>query len=276
MMEANSPKPAFSKHPSRIYVHVISDATGTGAERMARAALVQFRKRLDAKFIRHSFVKNTKQLSRILQEAEVHQGVVVYTVTDKKLRGWLEQQQYDRSVEMIDMLGPMLRRIGRRFQTRPLLNSGLLPGALGDKALRLAQCIDFTLEHDDGKGVETMGQADIVLLGVSRTNKTPTSIYLCCHQCVKVANVPLALGVEPPKKIFSLKKPRMVGFTIAPEKLAHVRRNRFKEGVPEGYFKINSISEELAYAWKIFDHINKIKVIDVTNRTIEEIANLIT
>jgi hypothetical protein len=263
------------RQPAKIKVHLVSDATGTGAERMARAALVQFRDQLDPVFVRHSFIKRRKQLDRILAEAEAERGVVVYTMNDKDLRAWLDQQQYERDVEIIDMLGPLLRRIGRRYKTRPLLDSGLLPGALGDKALRLSQCIDFTLEHDDGRGVDTLGQADVILLGVSRTNKTPTSVFISCHYSLKVANVPLVLGLNPPDKIFTLKRPRMAGLTISPQKLAFVRRNRFKKGVVDEYFNIHHISEELAFAEDIFERIDNIKVIDVTDRTIEEVSDLI-
>jgi regulator of PEP synthase PpsR (kinase-PPPase family) len=260
---------------STIHVHVVSDATGVGTERLARAALVQFRRRLTPVFHRHPFVDSSQELERILDEVEAHQGVVLYTMNDEKLRQWLEDAQYERAVEFIDMLGPLFRRIGRKYQTRPLLDSNLLTEALGAKELRLAQATDFTLAHDDGKGVETLGMADIIILGVSRTSKTPTSIYLSNHYFLKVANVPLIPEVEPPPKIFTLKRPHIVGLTISPEKLAHVRRNRFKAGVVDNYYDIKTINRELLWAEKIFKRIKGINVIDVTDRTVEEVSNMI-
>lgn len=261
--------------PMRVAVHVVSDATGTGVERMARAALVQFRGSLAPVFTRHSFIKGVRELEQILDLAEAQHAVVIYTINDQKLRSWLDEQQYVRDVELIDMLGPLLRRIGRRYRVRPHLDASLLPRALGDKALKLSQCIDFTLAHDDGKGLDTLGQADVILLGVSRTSKTPTSVYLSIHHCLKVANIPLVKGVEPPAKIFKLKRPRKVGLVISASKLAQVRRRRFKENVLEGYYDVGSIAEELAFAETVFAQIPGIQVIDVTDHTVEEVANLI-
>ena len=260
---------------STIHVHVVSDATGIGSERLARAALVQFRDRLIPVFHRHPFVSSTQELESILDETEADQGVLLYTMNDKILRQWLDDAQYERGVEFIDMLGSLLRRIGRKYQTRPLLDSSLLAEALGAKELQLAQAIDFTLAHDDGKSVQTMGEADVLILGVSRTSKTPTSIYLSSHYCMKVANIPLIIEVEPPKKIFTLTKPHIVGLTISPKKLAHVRRSRFKAGTVKNYYDIKNINRELLWAEKIFKRINGVQVIDVTDRTVEEVSNKI-
>jgi regulator of PEP synthase PpsR (kinase-PPPase family) len=116
-------------------------------------------------------------------------------------------------------------------------------------------------------------EADILILGVSRTSKTPTSIYLSSHYCLKVANIPLIDKIDLPEKIFSLKKPHIIGLKILPEKLAHVRQNRFKPGTVENYYDINGIKRELMWADNIFKRIEGIHVIDVTNRTVEEVSN---
>ncbi|KIX12380.1 pyruvate, phosphate dikinase/phosphoenolpyruvate synthase regulator [Dethiosulfatarculus sandiegensis] len=256
-------------------IHVVSDATGVGAERMARAALVQFQHSIEFRILRHAFVKSKPQLKRVLKQAAKDRGMVIYTMTDAELRAMLEASQYDLGLDALDMLGPILRRVGRRSKVRPVLDSGLLPGALGDRALRLAGAIDFTLEHDDGRGINNLGKADVILLGVSRTNKTPISMYLSCHHCLKVANVPLTPQVIPPEKIFKLKKPLMVGLTISPQKLAHFRRNRFKGGMVQNYYDLKTISQELDFSRRIFSKVQKIRLIDVTDRTIEEVAGLI-
>ncbi len=265
----------MNKKTSTIHIHIVSDATGIGTERLARAALVQFRKSLAPVFHRHPFVMSEPELEGILDEVEGNRGVLLYTMNDSNLRQCLDDAQYDRAVEFIDMLGPIMKIIGRKYKARPLLDSSLLAEALGAKELQLAQSIDFTLAHDDGKGAETIDEADILILGVSRTSKTPTSIYLSSHYCLKVANIPLIDNIDPPKEIFSLKKPHIIGLIISPQKLAQVRRNRFKPGTLDNYYDINNIQRELVWAENIFKRIEGIEVIDVTNRTVEEVSNKI-
>lgn len=260
---------------NNVYIHLISDATGTAAERMARAALVQFHRQFNSIFIRHPFIKSAKRLNAILDEAESQNGVVIYTMNDRSLRQHLARQEAKRDLVIIDMLGPLFEKVGKRYKSRPLLSSGLLPNALGEKSLRLAEAIDFTLRHDDGKLLETLGQSEVILVGVSRTSKTPTSLYLSCHYGLKVANVPIILGVEPPAKLFTLKRPKMVGLTISPQKLASIRRGRFHKKVLDGYSDARTIASELAYSEEVFERIKGIQVIDVTDRPIEEVANII-
>ena len=258
-----------------IHIHIVSDATGIGTERLARATLIQFRKSLRTVFHRHPFVKTEKELEKILDETEMNHGVLLYTMNDRTLRQCLDDAEYERSIDFIDMLGPIMKTLGRKYQTRPLLDSSLLAEALGAKELQLAQAIDFTLAHDDGKEIATMDEADVLIMGVSRTSKTPTSIYLSSHYCLKVANIPLIDNIDLPEAIFSLKKPQIIGLKISAEKLAHVRKNRFKAGTVNDYYDVKKISSELAWADKIFKRIDGIHIIDVTNRTVEEVSNRI-
>ncbi len=267
--------PPISKHSRSVYIHLVSDATGTAAERMARAALVQFYKQFHSIFIRHPFVKSTTQINAILDEAEAKNGVVIYTMNDKDLREHLARQEAKRDLVMLDMLGPLFDKIGQRYKSQPLLSSGLLPNALGEKSLRLAEAIDFTLRHDDGQNLGTLGLADVILVGVSRTSKTPTSLYLSCHFGLKAGNVPIVMGLEPPPKLFTLKRPKMVGLSINPGKLASIRQGRFHRMMPDQYRNPSNITTELGYCEEVFDKIRRIKVIDVTDRPIEEVANLI-
>ncbi|MBI5521401.1 MAG: pyruvate, phosphate dikinase/phosphoenolpyruvate synthase regulator [Desulfarculus sp.] len=263
-------------HPRKhLYAHIISDATGIAAERAARLALVQFHKRYEAVFVRHAFIKTTKQLAKIIDLAESQEGVVVYSIVHRSLREWLDKERPRRGIEMVDLVGPVMEQVGRRFHMKPDLDRKLLHRVLGDASLRLAESIDFTLRHDDGLGEDTIGNADIIILGVSRTSKTPTSLFISCNHSQKVANVPIILGVKPPTKIFQLQRPLMVGLTIAPEKLALIRRGRFKGTMLDGYCDLPTISAELAYAQQIFAKVKNIHIIDVTDRPIEEVASLI-
>jgi regulator of PEP synthase PpsR (kinase-PPPase family) len=256
-------------------VHVVSDATGMSAERMARSVLVQFHKVLNPRFTRYPFVKTTKDLRQVLDRAEGDGGILAYTVVDRSLRTYLEREGHKRGIEMVDFLGPMLGQMISMFRVNPVLDKNLLRRILGEVSLSLAEAIEFTLRHDDGQGLETLGHADIIILGVSRTSKTPTSLYLSCNNNLKVANVPIILGMEPPKKLFTLKKPRMVGLTIAADKLSLIRRSRFQQAKLSSYHDLAAVNRELAYSHELFERIKDLQVIDVSNRSIEAVANLI-
>ncbi|MEW5912799.1 MAG: pyruvate, water dikinase regulatory protein [Thermodesulfobacteriota bacterium] len=260
------------KRPVQVYV--ISDATGITAERVTQAVLVQFSRKIEPHIERLAPVKTTKQLERILARAEESRGLVVYSLVAEHLRDYMDQQKRRRKIELWDLLGPLLHRLSHRFKTDPSLHPGLL-FVEGEQSIRLAATIDFTLRHDDGNGEATLGQAELIIIGVSRTTKTPTSLFLACNHNLRVANVPLILGLEPPAKLFSLKRPRKVGFIIAAEKLAQIRRSRYGGQAVEGYTDIRQIREELAYSRQVFARLPGLQVIDVTNRPIEEVANLI-
>jgi regulator of PEP synthase PpsR (kinase-PPPase family) len=161
--------------------------------------------------------------------------------------------------------------MGKLWNMIPACRPGLLQG-LGEESVRLAEAIDFTLRHDDGHGVKDLGKADVIVLGVSRTSKTPTSLYLSCNFGLKVANVPIIPHVEPPKKVFTLKR-RKVGLTIAAERLAFIRERRLKYAGSMDYTDLARIREELAFCRGIFGRIDGLQMIDVTHSSIEEIAN---
>ncbi len=257
----------------KVHVFILSDATGLTAERVISAVLVQF-KLINPILQRFPYVKTIDQIEKILDRAEKREAIVIYSLVSQKLRKWMAMEKRKRGVYTIDLLGPLLERIGRLWNMIPDFRPGLLRG-LGEESLRLAEAIDFTLKHDDGHGIGTLGKADLIILGVSRTSKTPTSLYLSCNSTLKVANVPIIPNMEPPKKIFSLKT-RKVGFAIAPERLAFIRQKRLKYAGSTDYTDLASIKKELQYSHRIFSQIDGLEVIDVTNSSIEEIASKIT
>lgn len=256
----------------KVHVFIVSDATGITAERVISAVLVQF-KQIKPIFKRFPYIKTEEQVEDILGRAEKLEAIVIYSIVSQELRAWIQSEKRKRDVHTIDLLGPLLQRMGRRWNMIPAFRPGLLKG-LGEESMRLAESIDFTLKHDDGQSINTLGKTDLIILGVSRTSKTPTSLYLSCNNNLKVANVPIILNVQPPKKIFTLKR-RKVGFTIAPEKLAFIRQERLKYAGSTDYTDISFIKRELAYSHEIFNQINGLQVVDVTNSSIEEIANKI-
>ncbi|MBW2107373.1 MAG: kinase/pyrophosphorylase [Deltaproteobacteria bacterium] len=255
-----------------VHVYIVSDSTGMTAERVISAVVLQF-KSVKPVFKRFPYIKTKKQLESILTRAQERQGIVIYSLVSQELRKWMNQEKRTRDVYTIDLLGPLLKQMARLWNMIPAFRPGLLKG-VGEASIRLAEAIDFTLRHDDGQGINTLGKADLILIGVSRTSKTPTSLYLSCNNGLKVANVPIVPHVEPPQKIFTLKR-RKVGLTIAPERLAFIRQKRLKYVGSMDYTDLSSIREELAYSHAIFERIGGIQVIDVTHSSIEEVANKI-
>lgn len=255
----------------RVKVHVFSDATGQTAERVTLAALTQFNRSIQAEIRRHAHLKTPAQIAKALEEAERDEALVIYSLVDQNLRDAMHGQRHRRDLEAYDLLGPLLTRMSRRFRASPRLHPGMLHAA-GEESMRLAAAIDFTLRHDDGAGLDDLGRADVIILGVSRTSKTPTSLYLSCNFDLKVANVPLVRGLDPPAKLFTLKRPRKVGLTINPDVLAAIRRSRYEGRVVQGYTDARDVARELAYSHEVYDMLKGIKLVDVTNLPIEEVA----
>lgn len=258
----------------RVPVHVVSDSTGITTERMISQVLAQFRMDIDPVLERRSFVKDSRQLLRILDQADSVGGVLIYSLMNRRLLEVMQRETPRPHLEIIDLLGPLVERLAQVLDARPSLEP-VIKGMPEDESMRLAQAIDFTLRHDDGQNTETLGLADVVILGVSRVSKTPTSLYLSCNHSLKVANVPIVQGVEPPSKIFTLRRPTMVGLTIEAEKLAVIRQKRFKDSNLAGYWELSQVRRELTYCHEIFARVPGLRIIDVTTRSIEDVAKLI-
>jgi regulator of PEP synthase PpsR (kinase-PPPase family) len=256
----------------KVHVFIVSDATGITAEMVISAVLVQF-KEIEPVFKRFPYIKTKEQIKAILSQAEAVQGIVIYSLVSQELRAWVRREKRKIDIYTIDILGPLLERLGKIWNLNPILNPGLFRG-IGEESFRLAESIDFTLRHDDGQGIETISMADLVILGVSRTSKTPTSLYLSCNNNLKVANIPIILNMKPQDKVFTLKM-QIVGFTLSAERLAFIRQKRLKYAESTDYTDITQIRKELEYSHYIFNKIKGLQLIDVTNNSIEEIANKI-
>lgn len=256
----------------KVHVFIVSDATGITAEMVINAVLVQF-KEIEPVFKRFPYIKTKEQIKAILSQAESVQGIVIYSLVSQELRAWVRKEKRKIDIYTIDILGPLLERLGKIWNLNPILNPGLFRG-IGEESFRLAESIDFTLRHDDGQGIETINMADLVILGVSRTSKTPTSLYLSCNNNLKVGNIPIILNMKPHDKVFTLKT-QVVGFTLSAERLAFIRQKRLKYAESTDYTDITQIRKELEYSHHIFNKIKGLQLIDVTNSSIEEIANKI-
>lgn len=255
-----------------VHVFIVSDATGMTAEMVISAVLVQF-KEISPIFKKFPYIRTKEQIRAILKQAESVKGIVIYSIVSQELRSWVRKEKRKMNVFAVDLLGSLLDRISRMWNLIPAFNPGLLR-KIGEESIRLAESIDFTLRHDDGQGIDSLEYADLMILGVSRTSKTPTSLYLSCNNNLKVANIPIIENIKPPDEIFKLKMQK-IGLTIAPERLAFIRERRLKYAGDMDYLDLTHIKKELEYCNRIFNQIRGIQLIDVTNSSIEEVANKI-
>lgn len=256
---------------SRIHLHLLSDSTGETLENIAKAAIGLFE---NVEAIRHFWpmVRSEVHLDRIMEEISAHPGLVLFTLTNHVLRRRLETRCRALGlphVAALDSVADALSNIlGQETRTRPGRKH-----ILDEAYFARIEAIQFTIAHDDGVGHENWEEADIVLAGVSRASKTPTSIYLA-NRGYKTANIPLVPESPPPRSLYGLKRPMVVGLTISPERLIQIRRNRLlslNQAPETAYVDSDKVQEELAFARRMFAD-NGWPVIDMTRRSIEEAA----
>jgi len=253
------------------HIFAASDATGTTAERVLRAALTQFDPN-QVTITRYGGVRSPAKIRTIVHEAAQSKGFIVHTFVSDELRGFILKEGRDHSVTTIDLMGPLLARLSELLATQPKAQPGLF-NPFDPSYLQRIEAIDFTVRHDDGRNTYELEQAEIVLVGVSRTSKTPLSFYLG-YRGWRVANIPIALGVEPPRILFGLPKRRVVGLTVRPDRLSDLRRVRASHiGTRvKGYADLDYIRKEIEYAYEIFDRRRDWPLVDVSAKSIEEAA----
>lgn len=258
-------------HMARLNLHLLSDSTGETLEMIAKAALAQFE---DKDVVRHFWpmVRSRQHLDRIVEEFKAKPGLVLYTLVNADIRERLEERARALGLKHVDALEAVTEaleeRLGQEAKGKPGRQH-----AMDEAYFARVDAIQFTIAHDDGIGWENWEQADIVLAGVSRTSKTPTSIYLA-NRGFKTANIPLVVEAPPPNLLFRLKSPMVVGLTTAPDRLVQIRRNRLlslNEKTETDYIDAERVKKEVAFARRMFAD-NGWPVIDVTRRSIEETA----
>lgn len=254
------------------YIFAVSDATGEMSMNMAFAAMRQFSIE-NVNIVRKPKVMSQDRMTEVVTEAKKKHAVVLFTFVSSERRQWFVKECLDQQVVAVDLLGPCMEVLTNYFHSSPSAEPGLQYRQTSEY-FRRQEAIDFTVKHDDGLGLDTLNQADILLLGISRTSKTPLSIYLA-FRGYKVANVPLVHNVPLPSEVEQFDKGKMLGLIISQEKLVQFRESRLvKLGRPlsEEYASPDRVDEEIRYARKIFDRLGNIPVIDVTGKAIEEIA----
>jgi len=256
------------------YIYVLSDSVGETAEHLMKAGLSQFK---HEQYIlkRIPYITDKQTIDEFLQSIHGKKALIGFTLVDPILREYLNEQASILNVQTIDMMGPVLGPLETLFNKSPLLEPGLVH-MLDDDYFKRVEAIEFAVKYDDGRDARGIIRADIVLLGVSRTSKTPLSQYLALQQ-LKVANVPIVPEVEPPADLFTVDPSKCIGLSISPDKLTGIRLERLKSlglGDQASYANIQRIHEELEYFNQIVKRIG-CHVIDVSTKAVEETANII-
>ena len=253
------------------HLHLVSDPTGETLNAMARAVCARFDDVLPIEHI-YSLVRSPRQLERVLHEVHGAPGVVLHTIVDQELRAALEQGCRELEMPCVAALDPLVAALARYLGASLSTRVGA-QHALDTDYFNRMDALNYAIGHDDGQSTQDLQQADVVLVGVSRTSKTPTSIYLA-HRGIRAANVPLVPGSEPPAQLFQLKRAVVVGLTISPDRLIEIRRNRLlnlREGRESTYTEIEAVRTEIVRARRMFEKYGW-PVIDVTRRSVEETA----
>lgn len=256
------------------YLHLVSDATGATLQGLAEAGLSQF-DHMDVHQKLWPQVRTMRQMDRVIKDIEAHGGMVLYTLVDRGLILRLEEACLALSIPCIAVMPPILDGLSRFLGSEPAGRPGL-QHKLDALYFARMEAIDFAMGFDDGQNLEGIETADVILIGVSRTSKTPTCVYLA-RQGIRAANIPLVREIGFPEDVLALKKPLFVGLTESVDRLIELRSTRLKIDqkqpvLANGYIDPDKVEEEIRWAMKFFRS-RKWPVIDVTKRSVEETAS---
>ena len=258
----------------RPHLFILSDSTGDTASRVVRAALKQFvGKGLDIR--RYPNVLRKSEVRAILREASELNALVAHTFAANPLRQMMIAEAETQGVETLDLLGPLMDKLADFLNSRPKEEPGLLH-KIDEAYFRRIDAVEYAVMHDDGKLLDGLKHGDLVLLGVSRTGKTPLSVYLALEGW-RVGNVPLVYGRPVPDQVLALPRDRLVGLSIDPRRLAEIRRARMEYLAPGHrmeYDDVRAVRDELSWSRRVFKK-HGIEIVDVTQRAIEETAHLV-
>ncbi len=252
-------------------VHLVSDSTGETLAGIVRATCAQFDNIMP---IEHSYflVRSVRQLERVLEEISAAPGIVMFTLSNLEHRAILEEHCAKQGIPCVAVLDPVLD-VASRYLGQELNHRVGAARKLNAEYFKRIDALDFAMDHDDGQQVIELSTADVILVGVSRTSKTPTSVYLA-HRGVKAANVPLVPNVPLPPELFARERPLVVGLTISADRLVHIRKNRLvamKETRAGDYTEEEAVRREVMDAQRLFER-EGWPTIDVSRRSIEETA----
>lgn len=263
---------AIAPTASYFHVHLVSDSTGETLNAILKAVSSQFASAHPFEHI-YALVRSRPQLERTLAQIEAAPGLVLYTIVNPDLRRLLEVRCSELDIPAVPVLDPFIAAFSDYLGLKQTRRAGA-QHEMDEAYFKRIAAVDFTLSHDDGQMVWDLEPADVVLVGVSRTSKTPTCMYLA-HRGLKAANIPLVPGADPPPQLFTLRRPLVIGLVAAPERLAQIRQSRLGglqvEETVAGYSDLDAIREEVLAARRLFAR-HRWPVIDVTRKSVEETA----
>jgi regulator of PEP synthase PpsR (kinase-PPPase family) len=265
------PTTALTRLATYFHIHLVSDSTGETLNALARAVCARFDNVLPIEHI-YALVRSKRQLDRALGDIEEAPGIVIHTIVDGQLRAALEDGCRKLDMPCIPALDPLVGAMSRYLGASTTSRVGAHLRLDNDYFNRM-DALNYAIGHDDGQGGQDLDQADVVLVGVSRTSKTPTCIYLA-HRGVRAANVPLVPGRPIPEQLFNLRNALIVGLTISPDRLIQIRRNRLlslKENRESTYIDVDAVRDEIVQARRLYER-HGWQTIDVTRRSVEETA----
>jgi hypothetical protein len=259
----------MTKH---IHLHLVSDSTGETVSSAARAAISQF-EGIQAQEHTWSLIRGASQMEKVFAALDENPGPVLYTLVNPELRAMLKKACRQRELPAIPVLVPILRELSNYLGEE----ASSLPGRqheLTEEYFSRVDAMNYTLAHDDGQITWDLDQADIVLVGVSRTSKSPTCVYLA-HRGLKAANVPYVAGVPLPESLLKASRPMIMGLTINPDRLVEIRKSRLssleQQNHASTYTDMEKVVDEIESAKKLFRQ-QKWPIVNVTNRSVEETA----
>ena len=254
------------------HIHLVSDSTGETTQGVMRASIAQFE---DVESQEHIWpmVRSTAQMELVIQGIRENPGPVVFTLVSSRTRQPLIEECVRLGIPCVSVLEPVIGMFARYF-TQKTVNRPGGQHTLNAEYFDRIDALHYVMAHDDGQATQNVSEADLILIGVSRTSKTPTSIYLANHYGLKTANVPFVPGIPLPENLFDLENIVMVGLTASADRLVQIRRNRLlmlHQESETDYVDIDTVKAEISEARKLFSK-NGWPVIDVTRRSIEETA----
>jgi len=258
----------------KLNILAVSDSIGETAEQISRAVLRQFDVD-NQNIIRFSHTDDKEKIDNIIKEAQRLNAVIVFTIVINEIKNYLIEKAKEKNIIAIDVITPLMNPLMEHFGLKPKESPGLLR-EMDERYFKRVEAIEFAVKYDDGKSTKGIKEADVVIIGISRTSKTPLSMYLA-NKNIKVANFPIVPEVEPPEEIFQINPKKIVGLTAEPEHLNRIRKERLKAlGLKDNasYANMNRIIEELEYSINIMKKI-RCKTIDISDKAIEETAGII-
>lgn len=267
----------MSEDDNKAFIYIISDGTGETAAIMTRAAVVHYSK-FDFHILRNKNVRTETQVDNVINEAFKRGAMIVHTVVTPTLREYLEEKAAEKNLLTVDLLGPLLRNLDELLSVDNKNREAGKLRSVDQNYFRRVEAIEFSVRHDDGKIATDLDKADIVLVGISRTSKTPLSLFLG-YKGWRVANIPLVKGTPLPEQLFEIDQRKIVGLTIEPSSLQKIRKNRLEKfGQDPGgeYARLDNIYDEIEYAKQVFQKHKRWPVLNVTDRALEETASEIT